>query len=89
MTTATETKTHPTTQAKIEQAVGMYSKMLAICPFEEQVNDLYTRRPNAGTGALCMGAKERWRWESVRRFDQTNITSSHRGPLRHILRMSK
>jgi hypothetical protein len=57
MTTATETKTHQTTQAKIEQAVGMYSKMLAICLFEEQINDPYTRRPNAGTGALVCGRR--------------------------------
>ena len=70
MTTATEAP--ETAQAKIEQAIRMYPQMLALCLFEEPVNDLYPRQ--LADWRTCIWAKKRCPWESVRRFGRTTTS---------------
>jgi TPP-dependent pyruvate/acetoin dehydrogenase alpha subunit len=77
MTTATEP--HAAMQAKIEQWIRMYRKMVAIRSFEDQVNDLYTRALMPGLAHLYVGeeAVAVGVCEALRPDDY--ITSTHRG----------
>src|SRR5262249_44872516 len=72
-------RTKASSEVDVEQALGMYRRMLMIRLFEEQVNDLYTRALMPGLAHLYIGeeAVAVGVCEALNKDDY--VTSTHRG----------